>query len=228
MARRPRRNTQRTPPHDAYLDVRLSKLRHRNRYFPEGRRIYEKACSVHTAFQGLNWGTSTPRFELSKATDENTPLRNELVGSILELNELMAAAATQDDAARWILDHTTGTSFGHRVNSSGDHSADGRKPRSREEPSSGRRDHKRVTISGTSDSDHYHAQPRRGGRAYTDRRQVTPYIFHAAQSTDSDKTPFPPRIARRRTRTPHSSRSGSPPNPMEACLLYTSPSPRDA
>ena len=54
VARRSRRDTRRTPPHDAYLDVRISKLRHRNHSFTEGRRICEKASSVRSSFQRLN------------------------------------------------------------------------------------------------------------------------------------------------------------------------------
>ena len=107
MARRSRRDTRRTSPHDTYLDVRVSKLRHRNRSFIEGGRIYEKASSVHSFFRSLHWGQATLRFALSKATEENTPLSADLVGNILDLNELMATAATYDDAARWIHDNMT-------------------------------------------------------------------------------------------------------------------------
>lgn len=39
VGRRSRRDTRPAPPHDAYLDARVSKLRHRSRSFPEGKRI---------------------------------------------------------------------------------------------------------------------------------------------------------------------------------------------
>ena len=125
----------------------------------------------------------------------------------------MVTAATHDDAARWIQDNLNEPSKKPWTNSISDRSTNGRKPRPREDLSSGRRDRKRATVLGTSDSDNYHVQPRRGGRSYTDRRQVTPHIFLAAHSIDSDVTPFPPRIARRRDYTSHSSEHSSPPTP---------------
>ena len=65
------------------------------------------------------------------------------------------------------------------------------------EPSSGRGNAKRATLSGTSDSDS-HQHLRRVGRDRLDRRQVPPRNFHAAEHNDSDAPPFPPRISRHR------------------------------
>ena len=71
----------------------------------------------------------------------------------------------------------------------------------REEPSSGRGNSKRTTLSGTSDSDS-RQHPRSSGLDRLDKRQVTPRIFHAAEHKDRDASPFPPRISRRREHAP--------------------------
>ena len=147
MAGRPRRETRPAPPHDDYLGVRVSNLRHRNRSFREGKRIYDKDSSAHASLRSLHWGQATLQFALSKATEDNTPVSADLVGEILELNELMATAATHDDAARWIHDNLTEPSKGPWTDSTGDCSTDGRRPRPMEDPSSGRRDRKRATVS---------------------------------------------------------------------------------
>ena len=85
--------------------------------------------------------------------------------------------------------------------SSGSDTASSARPRRRDDPSSGRGNSKRATLSETSDSD---GHPRHHGRNHPDKRQVTARIYHASDE-DSDAPSFPPQIFRycNRSRRPH-------------------------
>ncbi|CAM9985998.1 unnamed protein product, partial [Ascophyllum nodosum] len=85
--------------------------------------------------------------------------------------------------------------------SSGSDTASSARPRRRDDPSSGRGNSKRATLSETSDSD---GHPRHHGHTHLEKRQVTARIYHASDE-DSDAPSFPPQIFRyrNRSRRPH-------------------------
>ena len=89
-----------------------------------------------------------------------------------------------------------------RSASSSSNTASSARPRRRDDPSSGRGNSKRATLSETSDSDDRHL--RYQGRHHPDKRQVTARIYHATDD-DSDAPSFPPRMFRyrNRSRRPH-------------------------
>ena len=89
-----------------------------------------------------------------------------------------------------------------RSASSSSNTASSARPRRRDDPSSGRGNSKRATLSETSDSDDRHL--RYQGRHHSDKRQVTARIYHATDD-DSDAPSFPPQffLYRNRSRRPH-------------------------
>ena len=89
-----------------------------------------------------------------------------------------------------------------RSASSSSDTASSARPRRRDDPSSGRGNSKRATLSETSDSDDRHL--RYQGRQLPDKRQVAARIYHATDD-DSNAPSFPPRMFRyrNRSRRPH-------------------------
>ena len=158
---------------------------------------------MNTALTLLHGGRSRLRYALELATQDRTPLSDRLVDNILHLRDLLERAYGTPDGARWVRETLQDAAAPHRpdrAESSASDSSTTTGQRRREEPSSGRGNAKRATLSGTSDSDSYQ-HPRRAGRDRIDRRQVPPRIFHAAEHNDSDAPPFPPPISRRREHT---------------------------
>ena len=128
------------------------------------------------------------------------PLCDYLVDDILRLRDLLDRAYATPAGARWVregLSQAAASRRSVRTTSSGSDTSSSAGPRRRDEPSSGRGNSKRASITETSDSDG--RQPRQQGRHLPDR-QVTARIYHAADD-DSDAPPFPPRIFRYRTRS---------------------------
>ena len=119
---------------------------------------------------------------------------------ILHLRDLLERAYATPDGTRWVRETLRDAAAPHRpdrTESSASDSSTTPGQRRREEPSSGRGNSKRATLSGTLDSDS-HQYPRRAGRDRLDRRQVPQRIFHAGEHNDRDAPPFPPRTSRRR------------------------------
>ena len=171
----------------------------RNKFFPSDRRVSIKdhASEVHETLFQLTGKRCRLNRALDLATQDRTPLSDRVVNATLRLRDLLEGACRTSDGAQWLRETLREIAAKHRTNqtdSSASYSSTTPGQRRREEPSSGRGNAKRATFSGTSDSDSglHH---RRTGR---DRRQVPPFIFHAAEHNDSDKSPFPPRIFRPR------------------------------
>ena len=176
---------------------------------------------MHAALLQITGNRCRLNRALDLATQDRTPLSDRVVNAILRLRDLLEAVCGTPDGAQWLRETLCETAAKHRPDQT-DYSASDSSTttgqRRREDPSSGRGNAKRATFSGTSDSDSGQ-HPRRTGR---DRRQVPPYIFHAAELNDSDTSPFPPRIFRPRVtqrlppRPPNSSivnASGTDPSP---------------
>ena len=203
-ARRPRQPPP-TPRDYRYLDLRVSKLMFVNKLFPADTRkpIKELASDVDAAFRTQHMDKCHLRLAIQMATQDGTPLCDYLVDDILGLRDLLDRAHATPAGAKWVREAlsqaaaprrpTRTTSFGSDTSSSAG-------PRRRDEPSSGRGNSKRATLTETSDSDD--RQSRHQGRHHPDKRQVT--IFHETDD-DSDAPPFPPRIFRysTRSRRPH-------------------------
>ena len=203
-ARRPR---QPPPTPDGYLDLRLSRLIHVNKFFPADTRKPIKALNsqVEATLRSLHIDNRTLRLAVQLATQDGSGLCEPPVDDILRLRDLLDRAYATPAGAGWVrevLEHAAAPRRPARSASSGSDTASSVGPRRRDEPSSGRGNSKRATLSETSDSDDRH--PRNQGRHHPDKRQVSARIYHATDD-DSDAPPFPPRIFRyrNRSRRPH-------------------------
>ena len=118
---------------------------------------------------------------------------------ILHLCDLLERAYATPDGATWVREtlwDAVSPPRPDRTESSASDSSTTTGQCRREEPSSGRGNSKRATLSGTLDSDS-RQQLRRAGQDRLDKRQVPPRIYHAAKHDDRDAPPFPPWIIRR-------------------------------
>ena len=127
-----------------------------------------------------------------------------LVADILRLRDLLDRAYATPAGAGWVreaLSQAAASRRPVRTTSSGSDTSSSAGPRRRDEPSSGRGNSKRASLTETSDRDD--RQPRHQGRHPPDR-QVTARIYHATDD-DCDVPPFPQRTYRYRTRSrrPH-------------------------
>ena len=143
------------------------------------------------------------RYAVQQATQEGAPLCDYLVDDILRLRDLLDTADATPDGAEWVRDVLRKAAASRRptrTTCSGSDTSSSAGPRRRDEPSSGRGNSKKASLTETSDSDD--RQPR--GRHHPDKRQVTARIYHATDD-DSDAPPFPPRSFRyrNRSRRPH-------------------------
>ena len=178
-----------------------------NKFFPAETRkpIKELASHVDAVFRTLDMDRCHTRLALQKATQDGTPLCDYLVDDIFRLRDLLERAYTTPAGAEWVreaLGQASASRRPVRTTSSGSDTSSSAGPRRRDEPSSGRGNSKRATLTETSDSDD--RQSRHQERHHPDKRQVTAHIFHATDD-DSDAPPFPPRMFRYRTRSrrPH-------------------------
>ena len=204
-ARRPRQPPP-TPRDDRYLDLRISRLMHINSFFPpESRKpIKALASQVEATLKSLHIEPRTLRLAVELATN-GSGLCGPLVPDILRLRDLVDYASDTPAGTGWIqevLDAAAAPRRPARSASSSSDTASSARPRRRYDPSSGRGNSKRVTLSETSDSDDRHL--RYQGRHHPDKRQVTARFYHATDD-DSDAPSFPPRIFRyrNRSRRPH-------------------------
>ena len=200
--RQPQPQPPSTARNDTYLELRVSKLMFKNKYFPSDLRlpIKELVSDVNAALHQLNGGRCRLRYALDLATQDRTPLSDRVVDDILHLHDLLEIACGTPAGAQWIcetLRDAAAKPRTDRAESSASDSSATAGQRRREDPSSGGGNAKRATFSGTSDS-HSGQHPRRAGRDRLDRRQVPPYIFPAAERNGSDGPPFPSRIFRPR------------------------------
>ena len=207
VAARNRRQPPPTPHDDRYMDLRVSKLMFINKFFPADLRkpIKELASHINAAFRTLDGDKCNIRFAIQLATQDGTPLCDYLVDDILRLRDLLDKAYATPAGAEWVREAIRQAAAPRRptrTTFSGSDTSSSAGPCRRDEPSSGRGDSKRATLTETSDSDD--RQPRHQGRHRPDNRQVTARIYHATEN-DSDTPPFPPRRFRYRTRSrrPH-------------------------
>ena len=196
-----------TPRNDRYLDLRVSRLMFVNMFLPADTRkpVKELASHVDAAFRTLDMDRCLLRLALKNATQDGTPLCDYLVDDILRLRDLLERAYATPAGDEWVreaLSQAAASRRPVRTTSSGSDTSSSAGPRRRDEPSSGRGNSKRATLTETSDSDD--RQPRHQGRHHQDKRQVTAHIVHATKD-DNDAPPFPPRVFRYRTRSrrPH-------------------------
>ena len=182
-----------------YLELRVSKLMLRNNFFSSDLRlpIKEHLSEVHAALLQLTGDRCRLDYALDLATQDRTPHSDRVMNAILRLRDLLESACGTPAGAQWVRETLRDTAAKHRpdqTHSSASDSSTTTGQHRHEDPSSGRGNAKRATFSGTSNSDSGQ-HPRRTGR---DRRQVPPYIFHAAERNGRDTPPFPPRIFRPR------------------------------
>ena len=204
-ARRPRQPPS-TPRDDRYLDLRISRLMHINSFFPPDSRktIKALASQVEATLKSLHIDHRTLRLAVELATD-GSGLCGPLVHDILRLRDRVDRASATPAGSGWVqevLDAAAAPRRPARSASSSSDTASSARPRRHDDPSSGRGNSKRATLSETSDSDD---RPLRyQGRHHPDKRQVTARIYHATDD-DSDAPSFPPRIFRyrNRSRRPH-------------------------
>ena len=176
-----------------------------NKFYPADTRqpIKDLASRVDAAFRSFGMDKCHLRLAVWLATQDGTALCEFLVDDILRLCDLLDRAYATPAGAGWVrkaLDQAAAPRRPARSASSGSDTSSSAGPRRRDEPSSGRGNSKRATLTGTSDSDD--RQPR--GRHHPDKRQGTARIYHATDD-DSDAPPFPPRMFRyrNRSRRPH-------------------------
>ena len=194
------------PPRDArYLDLRVSRLMHINAFFPPDTRkpIKAFASQVEETLKLLHIAPRTLRLAVELATN-GCGLDPRFAHDILRLRDLVERAYATPAGHGWVrevLDEAAAPRRLARSVSSGSDTASSACPRRRDDPSSGRGNSKRATLSETSDSD---GHPRHHGRNHPDKRQVTARIYHASDE-DSDAPSFPPQIFRyrNRSRRPH-------------------------
>ena len=196
-----------TPRDDRYLDLRISRLMHINSFSPADSRktIKALASQVEATIKSLHIDHRTLRLAVELATQDGSGLCGPLVQDILRLRDLVDRAYATPTGAGWVrevLDAAAAPRRPARSASSSSDTASSARPRRRDDPSSGRGNSKRATLSETSDSDDRHL--RYQGRHHPDKRQVTARIYHATDD-DSDAPSFPPRIVRyrNRSRRPH-------------------------
>ena len=185
----------------------MSKLMFINKLFPADLRkpIKELASHINAAFRALHGDKCLLRFPIQLATQDGAPLCDYLVDDILRLRDLLDRAYATPAGAEWVREAPRQAAAPRRptrTTSSCSNTSSFAGPRRRDEPSSGRGNSKRATLTETSDSDD--RQPRHQGRHRPDNRKVTARIYHATED-DSDAPLFPPRMFRYRTRSrrPH-------------------------
>ena len=201
-----RHRRQPPPPRrdDRYLDLRLSKLMFVSKLFPTNVRKPVKELATH-----INAAFCSKRGQVRRALCRPAgypgghSLMRLFVDDIIRLRDLLDTAYATPDGAEWVRDvlrQATASRRPTRTTCSGSDTSFSAGPRRRDEPSSGRGNSKRASLTETSDSDD--RQPR--GRHHPDKRQVTARIHHATDD-DSDAPPFPPRVFRYRnsSRRPH-------------------------
>ena len=67
---------------DAFLDLRISKLRHHNAAFPRQDDVYDLACRIYTRLRPLNKATCTLREAMSLAYDSRYLLHGDISSDI--------------------------------------------------------------------------------------------------------------------------------------------------
>ena len=204
-ARRPRQPPP-SPRDDRYLDLRVSRLMHINNFSPPEMRkpIKALASQVETTLKILHIEPRTLRLAVELATN-GSGLCGRFVKDILCLRDLVERAYATPAGHGWVQEVLDAAAAPRRLARSASSSSDpasSARPRRRDDPSSGRGNLKRATLSETSDSDDRHL--RHQGRHHPDKRQVTARIYHATDD-DSDAPSFPPQMFRyrNRSRRPH-------------------------
>ncbi|CAN0236034.1 unnamed protein product [Ascophyllum nodosum] len=174
VAARNRRQPPPTPHDDRYMDLRVSKLMFHNKLFPADLRkpIKELASHINAAFRALHGDKCHLRFAIQLATQDGTPLCDYLVDDIFRLRDLLDRAYATPAGAEWVREALRQAAASRRptwTTSSGRDKSFFAGPRRRDEPSSGRDNSKKTTLTETSDSDD--RQPRHQGHHRPDNRK---------------------------------------------------------
>ena len=150
-ARRPRQPPP-TPRDDRYLDLRISRLMHINTFFPADSRkpIKALASQVEATIKSLHIDHRTLRLAVELATQDGSGLCGPLVHDILRLRDLVDCTYATPAGAGWVqevLDAAAAPRRPARSASSSSDIASSARSRRRDDPSSGRGNSKRATIS---------------------------------------------------------------------------------
>ena len=190
---------------DSYLDVRVSSLLHHNWDFLLAPRdaIFVLSTTTHNALEDVGRSKASLRFALDLALKTPSPLSADIVSDAIELCDLVRTMYNARYSPKWFTDNIKKARESRPRNrrvefdsSASDRSVEARRPRHRDEPTSGRGKSKRVMTALTTDSD---SEPD-SDRDHRPLRQVIPRVFHAPDPIGSAPS-SPPRISR--TRGPH-------------------------
>ena len=187
---------------DSYLDVRVSSLRHHNWDFPLAPRdaIFALWTTTHKALEDVGRSKASLRFALDLALKAPSPLSADIVSDTLELWDPVRTMFDTRYPPTWFTNNIKkareSCPGNRRVafdSSASDRSVEARRPRHRDEPTSGRGKSKRVMTALNTDSD---SGPD-SDRDNRPPRQVIPRVFHAPVPLGLAPS-FPPRISRTR------------------------------
>ncbi|CAN0248323.1 unnamed protein product [Ascophyllum nodosum] len=185
---------------DSYLDVRVSSLRHHNWDFPLAPRdaIFVLSTTTHSALEDVGRSKASLRFSLDLALKTPSPLSADIVSDTIELCDQVRAMFDARYSPLWFSNNIKKARDSRPRNrrvefdsSASDRSVEARRPRHRDEPTSGRGKSKRAMTALTTDSD---SGPD-SDRDNRPPRQVLPRVFHAPDPLGSTPS-FPPRISR--------------------------------
>lgn len=89
VVRRSCRENRTVPPNviAPYVDLRMSRLNHRNHLFRDGKLIFERAPRIQASLRSLQWRQATLRFALSKAAEDKATLPADRVGNLERADE---------------------------------------------------------------------------------------------------------------------------------------------
>ena len=188
---------------DSYLEVRVSSLRHHNWDFPPSSRnaIFVLSTTTHNHLEDVGRSKASLRFALDLALKTPSTLSADIVSDAIELCDLVRTMYSARSSPTWFTDNIKkareSRPHNRRVEfdwSASDRSVEARRPRYRDEPTSGRGKSKRVMTALTTDSDTGPDSLGTSDRGNRPARQLIPRVFHAPDPLSSAPS-FPPRIA---------------------------------
>ena len=161
--------TSRRPLHDAhiatndsYLDVRVSSLRHHNWDFPPASRkaIFVLSTTTHKALEDVGRTKASLRFALALALKAPCPLSADIVSDTIELCDQVRTMYSARFSPTWFSNNIKKARESRPRNRrvkfdsfASNRSVETRRPRHRDEPTSGRGKSKRIMTALTTDSD---------------------------------------------------------------------------
>ena len=184
----------------------MSSLRHHNWDFPPAPRnaTFVLSTTTHNVLEDVGRSKASLRFALDLALKPPSPLSADIVSDTIELCDLVRTMYSALHSSIWFSDNIKKVRESRPRNrrvefdsSASDRSVEARRPRHRNEPTSGRGKSKRVMTALTTDSGTGLDSPGKSDRGNRPPRQVIPRVFHAPDPLCSAPS-FPPRIARTR------------------------------